>query len=72
MALLISNAILHTVGNSEAQTHYSDIELEVDSETVIEYAGKQVRRLLRSSAARNATFTADSPVYHLVKAFQKD
>jgi hypothetical protein len=72
MALLISKAILHTVGNSEAQTHYSDIELEVESETVIEYVGRQVRRLLRNSAARDATFTADSPVYRLVKAFQKD
>jgi nucleoid-associated protein YejK len=72
MALLISNAILHTVGNSAAQTHYSDVELEVDSETVIEYVGKQVRRLLRNSAAKNATFTAESPVYHLVKSFQQD
>lgn len=72
MALLISNAILHTVGNSEAQTYYSDVELEVDSETVIEYVGKQVRRLLRNSAAKDATFAAESPVYHLVKSFQKD
>lgn len=72
MAILISNAILHTVGNSEAQTYYSDIELEVDSETVIEYVGKQVRRLLHNAAAKDATFTAESPVYHLVKAFQKD
>ncbi len=68
MALLISNAILHTVGNSEAQ----DVELEVDSETVIEYVGKQVRRLLRNAAAKDATFTAQSPVYHLVKEYQKD
>jgi nucleoid-associated protein YejK len=72
MALLISNAILHTVGNIAAQTHYSDVELEVDSETVIEYVGKQVRRLLRNAAAKNATFTAESPVYRLVKSFQKD
>ncbi len=72
MALLISNAVLHTVGNCEAQTHYSDVELEVDSETVIEYVGKQVRRLLRNSAAKDATFTVESQAYHLVKAFQKD
>ncbi len=72
MALLISNAILHTVGNSAAQTHYSDVELEVDSETVIEYVGKQVRRLLRNAAAKDATFTAQSPVYQLVKAFQRE
>jgi nucleoid-associated protein YejK len=72
MALLISKAVLHTLGNSKAQTHYSDIELEVDSETVIEYVGKQVRRLLKNAAAKNATFTAESPVYHLVKSFQKD
>lgn len=72
MALLISKAILHTIGNSEAQTHYSDVELDADSEIVIEYVGKQVRRLLRNSAAKDATFTAESPVYSTVKAFQRD
>jgi len=72
MALLISNAILHTVGNQEHQTRYSDVELDVDSETCIEFVGKHVRRLLRNPAAKEATFTADSPVYSLVKSFQRD
>lgn len=72
MALLISNAILHTVGNDEFQNRFSDVELEVDSETCMEFVGKHVRRLLRNPAAKEATFTAESPVYSLVKSFQKD
>lgn len=72
MALLISKAILHTVGYDEHQTHFSDVELEVDSETCIEFIGKHVRRLLRNPAAKDATFTAESQAYSLIKSFQKD
>ena len=72
MALLISNAILHTIGNNNTLTHYSDVELEVDSETCTEFVGKHVRRLLRNPSAKQATFAADSPVYALVKSFHKD
>jgi hypothetical protein len=71
MAYLLSHAILHTVGNEEQTTRFSDVELEVDSETCLEFVGKHVRRLLRNPSAREATFSPDSNVYALVKAYQK-
>lgn len=71
MALLLSHAILHTVGNDDFGTRISDVELEVDCETCIEFVGRHVRSLLRNPAAREAAFTAESAVYGLVKAYQK-
>jgi len=71
MALLLTHAILHTVGNNQDHCRYSDVELDVDSETCIEFVGKHVRRLLRDPGAKDAVFTAESGMYLLVKAFQK-
>jgi nucleoid-associated protein YejK len=72
MALLISNAILHTVGYEDFQNRYSDVELDIDSEACGEFIGKHVRRLLNNAGAKNAVFKAESQVYTLVKSFQKD
>ena len=72
MPLLISNAILHTVGYADHQVSFSDVELDVDSEISIEFIGKHVRRLLKNPAAKEATFAADSQVYSMIKAFQSD
>jgi nucleoid-associated protein YejK len=47
------------------------VELDIDSETCIEFVGKHVRRLLRNPAAKEATFSAESEVYAAVKAYQK-
>jgi nucleoid-associated protein YejK len=72
MALLISNAILHTVGYDEHQVCFSDVELDIDSETCTEFIGRHVSRLIKNPAAKDATFSADSQVYSMIKAFQKD
>jgi len=71
MALLISRAILHIINNTGAQSHFSNQELDVDSETIIEFVGKHVRRLMNNPSAREATFSAESEAYSLVKAYQK-
>lgn len=71
MALLLSNAILHIVGNTGTDSCFSAGELDVDSETCFEFVSKHVRRLMTNPAAREATFSAESPVYELVKTYQK-
>ncbi|MCI8623687.1 MAG: nucleoid-associated protein [Provencibacterium sp.] len=71
MPLLINHAILHTIGNDEGSSVFSEVELDVDSETCTEFVGKHVRRLLHNAGAKEATFQAESGVYPLVKAFQK-
>lgn len=71
MPLLIDNAILHTITNDPATTLFSDIGLDVDSETCTEFVGRHVRRLLHNPGAKEATFSEGSSVYALIKAFQK-
>lgn len=71
MALIISNAILHIINNNGADSCFSSQELDIDSETCFEFIGKHVRRLLNNPGAKDATFTAESSVYALVKAYQK-
>lgn len=71
MALLITNAILHTVSNREGGSLFSAAELDVDSETCTEFVSKHVRRMLNNPGAREATFTAESAVYAMVKEYQK-
>ena len=70
MALYISNAILHTVGYDDQLNRFSDVELDVDSETCSEFIGKHVRRLLKNPAAKRAVFSAQSQAYSLIKSFQ--
>lgn len=72
MALLINHAILHIINNAGTGTCFSKQELDVDSETCSEFIQKHVRRLLTNPAAREACFTAQSAVYRLVRAYQKD
>lgn len=71
MALQITHAILHTIGNRGDDCRYSDAELEMESEISSEFVGKHVRRLLHNPGAREATFTAESAVYDMVKGYQK-
>lgn len=71
MPLLIDHAILHTVTNHPETTLFSDIELDVDSETCTEFVGRHVRRLLHNPGAKEATFSAESSTYALIQAFQK-
>ena len=71
MALVLNNAILHTINNTGAASYFSNSELDVDSETCYEFVSKHVRRLLNTPGAKEATFSAESPVYHWVKSYQK-
>lgn len=71
MPLLITNAILHIAGNREGGSLFSNVELDVDSEACSEFVSRHVRRLLNSPGAKEATFTAESAVYSIVKAYQK-
>ncbi|MDL2232685.1 nucleoid-associated protein [Ruminococcaceae bacterium OttesenSCG-928-L11] len=71
MALLINKAILHIINNIGQETCYSRQELDVDSETCYEFVSKHVRRLMSNPGAKEATFSAESEIYRLVKDFQK-
>lgn len=71
MALILSNAILHTITNNEGGSLFSDAELDVDSETCTEFISRHVRRLLSNPGAQEAVFNPDSGVYALVKSYQK-
>lgn len=71
MALLISNAILHVINGNGLDSRFSNQELDIDSETCSDFISKHVRRLLNNPGAKEATFTADSKMYALVKSYQK-
>lgn len=72
MALLISNAILHTLCAQQGGSLFSDVELDIESESCREFLTRHVRRLLNNPGAREASFKAESPVYALVKSYQKE
>lgn len=69
MALEMNRAILHSVSSQELGL--SNVELDIDSETCHEFIQKHVRRLLSNAGAREATFTAESQVYALVRDYQQ-
>lgn len=71
MPLLISNAILHSIGSREETTLFSNAELDMDSETCFEFVSKHVRRLLHNPGAKEATFSQGSAVYDKIKQYQK-
>lgn len=50
---------------------FSTQELDVDSETCIEFVQKHVRRLVSNAAAKEGCFSAESEVYGFVRAYQK-
>ena len=71
MPLLISNAILHSIGSREETTLFSNAELDMDSEICFEFVSKHVRRLLHNPGAKEATFSEGSAVYDKIKQYQK-
>lgn len=71
MGLILTNAILHTIGRQEEGAQFSNAELDIDSEVCSQFVSKHVRRLLNNPGARDATFTAQSAVYEIIKDYQK-
>lgn len=67
----INRAILHVV-DSKGTSTLSKQELDIDSETCYQFVQKHVKKLQKQSEAREACFTAESAVYGLVRAYQKD
>ena len=71
MAFTINRAILHVI-DSKGTDALSNQELDIDSETCYQFVQKHVKRLLRHPEGREACFSAESAVYGLVRAYQKD
>jgi len=65
----IKNAILHIIKNDGNPSLYSETELDIDSETCEAFISKHIKRLMNNPSTREATFSADSPVYKGLQSY---
>ena len=65
----IKNAILHIIKNDGSLSAYSETELDIDSEICEAFISKHIRKLWNSPATREATFQAESAVYHSLHSY---
>ena len=69
MEIIINHGILHIIDNERSQVVLSETELDLDSDMVTEFLTKHIKKLLSSTAAKEATFSADSQTYADISKF---
>lgn len=66
MDLIINHGILHIIDNERGQVAFSSAELDLDSDMVADFLTKHIKKIMNSTAVKEATFNNDSQMLSIV------